>query len=175
MRSFEAGSGILGTKCFAQMGKIAGFVAIVLAAGVVAGPISAQDEGEYASHLPFDRVVRSAQRGSAFYQTYLGYMYESGQGVPQDYALAAAWYYRAAQQGDARAQYFLGMLYDKGKGVPLDYVEAHKWLNLSTSRSNSVDRDFVARIRNAIASKLSTTQIYEAQRRAREWYRVPER
>jgi TPR repeat protein len=119
--------------------------------------------------VPTAKVKRLAERGNAIYQTNLGYMYETGQGVPQDYRLAAAWYYLAAEQGFVPAQHLLGMLYDKGQGVKIDYVEAHKWLNLAAARASSADRDYFTRIRNAVATKLSRDQIYEAQRRAREW------
>jgi TPR repeat protein len=63
----------------------------------------------------------------------------------------------------------LGLLYDRGQGVPLDYVEAHKWLNLAAARAGRDDRDYYVRMRNAVASKLTRAQIYEAQRRARDW------
>jgi hypothetical protein len=96
-------------------------------------------------------------------------MYETGRGVPQDYHLAAFWYRQAAEQGNVRAQHLLGLLYDRGQGVPLDYVEAHKWLNLAAARASSGDRDYFVRIRNAVASKLTRFQIYDAQRRARVW------
>ena len=119
--------------------------------------------------VPFAKVVRSAELGSARYQAVLGYMYEAGRGVPQDYHLAAFWYRQAAEQGNVRAQHLLGLLYDRGQGVPLDYVEAHKWLNLAAARASSGDRDYFVRIRNAVASKLTRHQIYDAQRRARVW------
>ena len=45
-------------------------------------------------------IMRLAEAGNASYQAELGYMYEIGVGVPQDYHLAAAWYYRAAEQGN---------------------------------------------------------------------------
>jgi hypothetical protein len=114
-------------------------------------------------------IGRLAGRGSALYQTYLGYMYETGQGVPQDYHLAAYWYRLAAEQGHVRAQHLLGLLYDRGQGVPLNYVEAHKWLNLAAAGSARDDRDYYVRIRNAVASKLTRAEIYDAQRRARDW------
>jgi hypothetical protein len=114
-------------------------------------------------------VVRWAEQGNSTYQTNLGYMYETGQGVPQDYRLAAIWYHRAAEQGNVRGQHLLGLLYDRGQGVTLDHVEAHKWLNLAASRAGRNDGDYFIRIRNAVASKLTHDQIYEAQRRAREW------
>lgn len=114
-------------------------------------------------------VVRLAERGSARYQTYLGYMYETGRGVPQDCHLAAYWYRLAAERGDVRAQHLFGLLYDRGQGVPLDYVEAHKWLNLAAARAEGRDRDYYVRMRNAVASKLTRAQIHDAQRRARDW------
>jgi uncharacterized protein len=119
--------------------------------------------------VPIITVVRLAEHGNARYQTALGYMYETGQNFPQDYYLAALWYRRAAERGDVRAQHLLGLLYDRGQGVPLNYVEAHKWLNLAAARAASGDRDYFVRIRNAVASKLTRAEIYEAQRRAREW------
>jgi TPR repeat protein len=119
--------------------------------------------------VPIITVVQLAEHGNARYQTALGYMYETGQNFPQDYYLAALWYRRAAEKGDVRAQHLLGLLYDRGQGVPLNYVEAHKWLNLAAARAASGDRDYFVRIRNAVASKLTRAEIYEAQRRAREW------
>ncbi|WP_431204246.1 tetratricopeptide repeat protein [Bradyrhizobium betae] len=74
-----------------------------------------------------------AERGIAPAQTYLGFLFETGRGVPQNYTEAAMWYRRAAEQGDSRAQYSLGLLYDRGQGVPQDIVEASKWLNLSAA------------------------------------------
>jgi uncharacterized protein len=37
-------------------------------------------------------------------------MYETGQGVAQDYAEAVKWHRKAAEQGDPRAQHNLGGL-----------------------------------------------------------------
>jgi uncharacterized protein len=60
----------------------------------------------------------------------LGVMYDYGQGVPQDYAVAMSWYRKAAEQGDADAQVNLGILCGMGQGVPQDYVIAHMWFKL---------------------------------------------
>jgi len=78
-------------------------------------------------------IIRRAELGEPAAQSYLGFMFEVGRGVPQNYTEAAIWYRRAAEQGDSLAQYALGLLYDKGHGVPRDIVEASKWLNLSTA------------------------------------------
>jgi uncharacterized protein len=102
----------------------------------------------------------------------LGFAYETGQGVPQDYAFAAYWYSRGAECGDPNAQHLLGLMYDRGFGVPLDHMEAHKWLNLAAARSGRANREYYARIRNAVASKMTFPEVIEAQRRAREWWHV---
>lgn len=151
----------------------------IVVAGLLSSDLAqgapAQNHVDRVGGAPPATVMRSAELGSAAFQTRLGYMYETGRGVPQDYERAAAWYYRAAQQGNVRAQHLLGMLYDKGQGVAIDHVEAHKWLNLAASRANGGDRDYFVRIRNAVASKLTRDHIYEAQRRAREWRAMRER
>jgi len=47
-------------------------------------------------------------------------MYYQGQGVPKDYAKAAALFQKASDQGYAKAQAFLGEMYIRGWGVPSD-------------------------------------------------------
>ena len=46
-------------------------------------------------------------------QVYLGYMYENGLGVQQDYAEAAKWYRKSAEQGNPEAQKALERLKTK--------------------------------------------------------------
>ncbi|WP_246775237.1 tetratricopeptide repeat protein [Bradyrhizobium diazoefficiens] len=110
-----------------------------------------------------------AERGNAAAQTYLGFLFETGRGVPMNYTEAAMWYRRAAEQGDSRAQYSLGLLYDRGQGVPQDIVEASKWLNLSTAASPPRVRESRARIRDAVTTKMTRGEIAQARLRALEW------
>lgn len=110
-----------------------------------------------------------AEQGVPAAQAYLGFMFETGRGVPQNYTEAAMWYRRAAEQGDSLAQYSLGLLYDRGQGVPRDIVEANKWLNLSVAASPIRAREARARIRDAITSKMSRGEIAQARLRALEW------
>lgn len=105
--------------------------------------------------------------------TKLGFRYEFGRGVPQDYVLAATWYRWAAEQGDPDGQHLLGLLYDRGLGVPEDHVEAHKWLNLAAAGASRGNREYYGRIRNAVSSKIPRAAVAEAQRRARHWAPVP--
>ena len=99
------------------------------------------------------RVVRAAENGNIDAEAQLGWMYSTGRGVPQNFFEASRWYYLAAVQGHAEAQFQLGLLYNKGQGVPQDYVLSYMWLNLSASQAIGNDRDFKARIRDAVAIK----------------------
>lgn len=115
-----------------------------------------------------------AERGNPSAQAYLGFMFETGRGVPLNYTEAAMWYRRAAEQGDSLAQYSLGLLYDKGFGVPRDIVEANKWLNLSTAGAPRQAREARARIRDAVTTKMTRGEIARARLRALEWAPTPE-
>ena len=99
----------------------------------------------------------------------LGFKYENGFGVPQNYIAAADLYLRAAEQGDAFAQARLGLSYDKGHGIPKDVILAYKWLDLATARAPLRDRDFYQRLRDAVAQKMSLEQVVEGQRLALIW------
>jgi len=118
-------------------------------------------------------LVPYAERGASSAQAYLGFMYETGRGVPQNYTEAAMWYRRAAEQGDSLAQYQLGVLYDRGQGVPQDIVEASKWLNLGTAGAPRYARESRSRIRDAVARKMTRGEIAQSRLRALEW--VPRR
>ena len=79
------------------------FVAVVaiLAALAVCVPVQAQTPAA-------DALRVRAEAGDAGAQNDLGFMYDTGEGVPQDDAEAARWYRLAADQGHAGAQYNLG-------------------------------------------------------------------
>ena len=60
-------------------------------------------------------------------------------------------------------------MYDKGHGVPQDFVLAYKWLILAAAHASGRQRDVYLRLRDAVASKLSTDEIVEGQRLALNW------
>lgn len=127
-------------------------------------------------YLTASRIfIPLAVHGDAVAQAYLGFMFETGRGVPQNYTEAAMWYRRSAEQGYGAAQYSLGLLYDKGFGVPRDVVEASKWLNLSTSVAPRRSREARARIRDAVTTKMTRGEIAQARLRALEWAPIRER
>ncbi|WP_411727466.1 tetratricopeptide repeat protein [Methyloglobulus sp.] len=58
------------------------------------------NQGRYAEALPLYQNL--AEQGEAKAQTFLGFMYNNGEGVAQDYNQAAYWYRKAADQGNAQ-------------------------------------------------------------------------
>ena len=68
-----------------------------------------------------------AEQGDADAQYKIGIMYSEGRGVPQNDAVAFAWYRQAAEHGVAEAQFNVGLMYSAGRGVPQDEAEAVIW------------------------------------------------
>ena len=79
-----------------------------------------------------------------------------------------AQYERDAKDGRAEALYNLGLAYSTGQGVGVDMVAAHKWFNLAAMRGVGAAKNW----RNQLATEMSTIQIAEAQKMAREWLKV---
>ena len=64
-------------------------------------------------------------------------MYDTGEGVPQDYKQAIEWYIKAADQGHASSQFNLGNMYANGRGVSQDYTQAVVWYTKSAEQGNA--------------------------------------
>ncbi len=71
----------------------------------------------------------------------------------------------ATQTAMPDALFELGMLYATGRDVEADLVAAHKWFNLAAARGNRSALTY----RLELAREMSSEQIAEAQRLAREW------
>lgn len=125
--------------------------------------VAAFKQGDYATALREFKPL--AELGNARAQFNLGYMYDKGHGVPQDFQEAVRWYRLAAEQEYVRAQTHLGAMYERGAGVPQDYVLALMWLNLAAAQ----DQKDVVVIRDKLAKGMTPTQIAEAQKLARKW------
>ena len=116
-----------------------------------------------------------AQAGRAVAQSFLGYQYQNGLGVPKSEEEAARWFQRAAEQGEPSAQFFLGLLYDRGLGLPEDPVEAEKWLDLAAGVAPRGRREYWANMRDIVAAKMTLDEVAEARRRATFWRPIRER
>lgn len=115
-------------------------------------------------------LKQQAAHGDPDAQAKIGWMYSTGNGVPQNDRLAATWYRRAASDGHPGAQFSLGLLYNKGQGVRRNLVLAHMWLNLAGAQSEGDNRAFIVRIRDSVASNMTPGQLATAQRLAEEWH-----
>ncbi len=148
---------------------LAGFAALLAADKFVwaasrAGESAALTRGSDTAAV--NRALPLAERGNARAQAFLGFMYEHGRGVPQDYVASVYWYTCAAEQGHATAQYLLGLMYDKGLGVERSDTLAYMWLNLAAAHAPPHAKEYYTRIRDAVAAKLTAAQVDEAQWRA---------
>jgi localization factor PodJL len=63
--------------------------------------------------------------------------FAEGKGVPQDLAMAAAWFDRAARRGIAPAQFRLGSMYEKGVGLKKDVQEARRFYLAAADKGNA--------------------------------------
>lgn len=106
-----------------------------------------------------------AQQGDPQAQLFAGYLYETGQGVRQDYFEAARWYRKAAERGNIIAQSQLGKMYRLGKGVSQSCIMAYMWFDVSARGGNANAKD----LRRAVAALMSPAEIAEAKRMSAEW------
>ena len=110
-------------------------VAVVAIRLLVLGPpVQAQDTP---STQELADVRARAESGEADVQFILGWMYDTGEGVPEDDAEAVAWYRKAAEQDIAVAQYNLGWMYATGVGVPLDDAAAVAWYRKAAEQGHA--------------------------------------
>ena len=114
--------------------------------------------------LAFETSKAAAEKGDLAAQYRLGVMYGLGLGVAQDYSEAVRWYRRAARAGDARSQSNLGFMYGTGRGVPQNYIQAYAWYNVASASGE----DSARRSRDAVAGRMSTSQIEKAQKLSAE-------
>ena len=85
----------------------------------------------------FPISLKAANSGNRLAQYNLGWMYDEGEGVPEDNVKAIEWYQKAAEQGYADAQVNLGVMYDQGEGVPEDNVKAIEWFEKAAEQGDA--------------------------------------
>ena len=86
---------------------------------------------DYAGAYPLlQRAASGGQTRAAFY---LGYLFDQGLGVMQDFVQAREWYQRSAAAGDTSAMNNLGVMYAIGRGVPRDDAAAIAWYRKSAA------------------------------------------
>jgi len=78
-----------------------------------------------------------AEQGNAEAEATLASFYRDGRGLPQDDALALAWYRKSAEQGFAGGEAGLGHYYHYGIGVPQDDAQALYWYRLAANQGDA--------------------------------------
>jgi TPR repeat protein len=66
---------------------------------------------------------------------------------------------------DADAFFNLGLMCSAAGSEPSDMISAHKWFNLAATRGHTD----AARLRREVAAEMSSRQIADALRAARDW------
>ena len=108
---------------------------------------------------------KAAVQGHAEAQVNLGILHDYGRSVPQDFKKALYWYRLSAKQGNHLAQRRLGLMYERGDGVPKDYVQAYMWYSLAAGNGNAHAPGY----RDDLTRQMTSAQIAEGKKRAREW------
>jgi hypothetical protein len=83
-----------------------------------------------------NRVLNRAGAGDSIAQYEMALRYADGEGVPQNYRDAMAWFAKAAANGNDHAQWKLGLGYIKGIGVPHDERKAVVWFKRAANHGD---------------------------------------
>ena len=68
-----------------------------------------------------------ANKGDPDAQYILGRLYEEGDVIKKNYAMALQWYKKSAAQNHVAGQYYTAHMYYEGLGVAKDYKQAYAW------------------------------------------------
>lgn len=110
-------------------------------------------------------LIKDAESGDAESQFYLGLKYDKGEGVEQDFTIAAIWFKKAAEQGHAKAQFCLGIMYEDGQGVPQNDEDAFYWYQIS-AKKGYINAQF-----NLALMYESGNGVQQDYKQAARWYR----
>lgn len=158
------------------MKRVALFVLVLVVAVAAGGVVRAEDtfrDGLRAYNVRDYRTAyaiwsRLADNDDPKSQASLGYMYYSGQGVPQSSRYAADWFYRAANQGESTAQSYLSLMHFYADGVSHSLELALMWCELALASGNILAMEW----RQGIIERMTPAQQENAWRLIAEWYRI---
>jgi TPR repeat protein len=94
---------------------------------LVTAPLANAQTAAYKSQDEDMATSRPVDLTTAKLENTIGTRCALGDGVPQNYSLAAQWFEKSAMHGYAKAEYNLGMQYYFGQGVAKDMVKAAYW------------------------------------------------
>lgn len=93
----------------------------------------------------------------------LGFSYDNGYGVPQDYAMAIRYYKRAAQRGSINAMGLLGEKYFNGQGTAQDWSKAYLLLSMAVTHSEGNTQQALVKERDTAQAHLGAAEIAALQ------------
>jgi TPR repeat protein len=76
----------------------------------------------------------------------IGFMYENGLGVKQDYKEALLWHHKGVENGTAWSMYKMGEMYFNGHGVERDYTKAVEWFRKGAEAGDIGAMDWLGRM-----------------------------
>ena len=94
----------------------------------------------------------------------LGDLYERGDGIAHDMAMAAAYMRLAAERGYAAAQYRLGLAEATGLGAAADVTEGYTWLSLAATGGEEGSALVAAALRDNLAARMTPAEVEAAQK-----------
>ena len=124
-------------------------------------PISAEPQKDWYSAISKDQ--RDSVVLTDIDQEMFHYAFESLKSG--SYSLAYKGFLELSGKGSSISQYLLAEMCLKGMGVLQDYSQAHMWFNIAASQGHKKAKVHLDRLTN----KMSTVQIAEAQKLARDW------
>jgi TPR repeat protein len=82
-------------------------------------------------------LMMTAVQGDADAAYQLGFLYDTGDGVPQDEKEALRWYLMGAQKGHSKAQFNLAVMLEEGRGQVTDLRKAFFWYEKAAQQGES--------------------------------------
>ena len=110
----------------------------------------------------WEPLARQGDNGAQFF---VGFLYETGQGVQKNPSEAVKWLSLSADQGMGDAQVRLSRLLYLGLGAPPDRVQAYKWAELSSELGNGDARKVLTELKPI----MSEAEVGEGKRLVEEW------
>ena len=130
-----------------------------------AKPTSSSSSAPVMPKTKIEELRAEAEKGNVQAQFKLGWVYDQGDEVEQDYSKAAKWYLKAAEKGNKNAQFSLGYFYEYGKGVGQDYEEAVECYRKSAEQGHTTAMLFLGKCyeygRGVAVDKAEAVRLYQ--------------
>lgn len=139
--------------------------------------LHAYDRQDYVTALKWLRPLAEEGDNEALYM--MGTMYQNGEGVLKDSAVAFDWFVLArrwalvdAKKGNLADQLRLATMFERGQGGAIDLVSAHAWFNIAASSraevtTSAADKEVRSNEFDIIVGNLYRRQTVDLEKEAR--------